>query len=359
MAGDNPHTVTIVEVAALAGASPAAVSHVFNNRQGMVGRALRERILRAANDLSYRPNRRARQLRKQANLVISVQLDSSATSSNGWRPTIVFNLLMIQGINAYVSDHGYHLHMLIPDAGQDHLEIDRKIIRENAVDGLIAFGVPSMSDAQRRQLVDDLKRLRLPVVTLDSQLAALGVPRVSVDLQPGIHAAAGRIAELGHRRIGYVGRTPLLTVSEWISRFDLFCRAFAIHGLAFEETCIRPAGMEVEAYRQVRQMMTLPHRPTCLICTGDHLGMAAIEAVQDSGLRVPRDVSIVSFGNGPFVQASPVPLATIHQHHFDQGATLAKVLLDQIDHRQVKPAAVTLVGSSFVERDSLGPSPPA
>jgi|GEM_PF-2763105 len=347
--------VTITQVAARAGTSPASVSYVFNGRTGAVGAAKRQQILAAADELGYRPNRRARQLRKQANMVLSIQIDSSIITDNRWRPTAVLNFLMVQGINSCATSRGYHLHLIVPASGEDSQEISAQVLDENAVDGVIFFGLASVTDAQRREMVERLGSCRIPGVTLDRTLAAEGMPRVSVDLQPAIEDAAACMVANGHQRIGYIGPRFMETLSEWIDRFELFERALGAHNAVFDPDMIIPQTGEVEAYQATCALLDRSPRPTCIVYSGENMAMAGAKAIISRGLTPGRDMSIVSFGNAPYIAASPIPLSVIDQRHHEQGATLARVLLDQIDRPNVEPPAVTLVRSRFVERDSLGP----
>lgn len=352
----KPKRVTIAQVAARAGTSPAAVSYVFNGRQGAVGDTKRKRILEVAEQLGYRPSRKARQLRKQANLVISAQFDSSITTNNAWRATSVLSLVMVQGMNSFASQRGYHLHMLVPAPGDDYRDISAQVLEENAFDGVALFGLVDLTDAQRREIVDGLKRCNVPAVTLDRTLAADGLPRVSVDLQPAIDAAAQRLVELGHRRIAYIGTRGSDMLSEWVSRFDLFDRALRAGGAGIAADMIIEQYGEIEVYEATCALLDRKPRPTAVIYTGDHIAMAGARAMLARGVQPGRDMSIVSFGNAPYADAAPVPLACIDQRHHEQGATLARVLFDQIDRPDIEPPSVTLVRSHFVDRASLGPA---
>lgn len=345
--------VTIAEVASHAGTSSAAVSYVLNNRPGMVGAATRERILRAAHELGYRPRRHARQMRKKANLVITVHLDSTIISDNSWRASGSLTLQIIQGIGFHATSRNYHLHLLLPRQGDDVEAVDNQVISENAVDGVVFMGFSDTSPGERfDQLLDRMRRLKIPAVTIDRRVAQRGIPAVYLDLRPGIQAVAARLRALGHRRVGYLGLTRSMTVSEQTPRFELFQQALREQGVELDT--VVTIRSELDAYRQTLKLAASGRLPSCLIYTADHHAMAGVEALADHGLAVPQDVSVVAMGNAPYAAASRVPLATIDQRYFDQGVTLAKLLLDRIEGKEAPSPTATLLPSRFIERVSLG-----
>ncbi len=347
--------VTIAEVAALAKASTAAVSHVFNQRPGKVGAAKRQKILDAADKLGYRPSRRARQVRKQANLVLAVQIDSSITTSNAWRSSSVLSLVIAQGINDYASRHGYHINLLIPAGGRDFHEITGKLFKENAVDGAVFFGLVEREEGQLETLLAELQRFQMPAVTLSRTLSERGLPYVGVDLRGAIHELTGRIHEYGHRQIAYVGATQRqrFQQSEWTSRFDLVVEGLRDHGLAPAEDNVVETVDEIGAYQATLTLAGRADPPTCIVYSGDHLAMAGIRALQEAGRRVPNDISVVSFDNAPYVHESLVPLTTIDQFAFRRGETLAKVLIDRIQNPDASSSSIHLIAAELVERQSL------
>lgn len=347
---------TIDQVAALAGTSRTSVSYVLNNRPGMVGPKTRQRILEAAKSLDYRPNRQAKRLRGRRNQVLTVQLDSTIVGSSSWRSTATLSLTIVQGICAYADARSYHLHLLVPQPGQDLQAIHRQVVSENGADGVILFGLTCVVQDAMDQLLDDLRRFKIPAVTLDQSLAARGLPSVFVDLQPGIQQAVARLAELGHRHVGYVGVASHPAITERVPRWELFRTELQAAGVTLPQQNVFDLRTEVDAYRQVRAWAQKQALPSCLIFTGDHLALAGLQALADSGIRVPDDVSVLSMNNAPYAATANPPLASIDHRYADQGAMLAKLLLDQVDADAAAPLPETIVlRSAFVERDSLGP----
>ncbi|MDD3926854.1 MAG: LacI family DNA-binding transcriptional regulator [bacterium] len=347
--------VNIRHVAARAGVSVTSVSNVLNDNKGTVSEEKRRLILQTIEEMGYRPNRRVRQLRKQANLTIAVQIDSTAISSNIWRPTIALDMILLQGIGRQAEERGYHTHILIPEQSRDIEDIYRQVIKENAVDGIVLVGFSSaLDDCLIKPLLEELKQCAIPCVTRDTRLYAQGVPYVIYDLSNGINAAAGRLADLGHKRGAYIGTVDRKIINSCPPRFCLFESCLAKHGLSFAEELVFDERTEFDAYRRTLQIIDNDILPTFIVYSSDHLAMTGLEAMHDRGIKVPRDVSLVSIDNAPYAATARVPLATIDQHHLEQGRVLARVLLDQVENKGASAPDITLVRSDFIERDSLG-----
>lgn len=347
---------TIVDIAKRVKMSPAAVSYALNNHPTGVSAETRRRIQAAARELGYRPNRRAKQLRARANLTLAFQLDSTMLVSERRRPTATLSLTTFQGTSAYAASRGYHVQLLMPPGGDDRGEIQRTVIEENAIDGVILLGLTEVDDAGLSAMASDLERVKVPAVTLDRRIASLGVPLVSLEREAAIRAAAQRIAERGHTRVGYVG-LPIATVNEPRPRLAVFREALAKHGVELPERWFLHAGAELDAYRLVHELLGQGDRPTCLIFSGDHQAMAGLQAAAERGVRVPEDLSFVSMNNAPYARHAAVPLCTIDHLYSDIGVMLAKVLIDRLENPQAPSPAVSLLSTRFIERASLGPAP--
>lgn len=352
--------VTIRQVAEQAGVSLASVSSALNGRPGMVSAQTQARIVAVAEKIGYRPSRKARQLRQQGHLTLSVQIDSNAVASLTSRQTMALSMLVLQGISAYALRQGYHLHLLMPRPGQDAEAFEEQVVRENAVDGMVFLGynLQSLTDSQLQAMLGQLKTLGLPAVTLNHRVAAQGVPAVLTNLESAIGQMARRIAEHGHRRAGYIGLSRRVGHElRGRSRFELFENALDDAGVTIDPACIRETGLEVHAYRETLAMIDAGHCPSCLIYSADHLAIAGMQAMEDRGLQPGRDLAVIGSDHAPYAQGLPIELATIDQRFIDRGELMAKLLIDQIRHPTDPVPEYSIVDALFVDGPSLGPCP--
>lgn len=348
--------LTLQDIAREAGTSKATVSNVLNNRPGMASAPVRQKVLETARRMGYRPNRLARQLRRQSHRVISVALSSDFAFNNRWRPTLVLTLRIVQGISSYASDQGYHVHLLAPAEDADLAEIRKQCIGENAVDGVILMGLANVAEKDLEKLVAELQQIRVPVVTMDRFLMGLGVPGVNVDIRPGCRQAAELLARSGHRSVAFIGIGDRSVRSHLISRLTALREEFEHAGVSLPEKFVIKTDTELDAYCATRALLDRGDLPTCLVYTGDFMAVAGLRAIRERGLRVPEDISVLSFNNALSARSSEVPLTTIDLKHFEQGRCLATVLLNQVERPESPVPRLTLVASELVERRSVGPA---
>src|SRR5690606_6648605 len=122
--------------------SPTAVSYALNDRANALSPATRDRTLETARQLGYRPNRKARQLRRRANPMLGMHINSMLLSSNAQRLIATLPLTVFQGVAAHAAERGYRVQLVLPAENEDIAEIRRQVVDENAVDGLVLMGLP-------------------------------------------------------------------------------------------------------------------------------------------------------------------------------------------------------------------------
>lgn len=320
---------------------------------------MRDRIIRTAQEMGYRPNRRAQQLRTGVTKTLAVQLDSSTLSCDRRRLTATLHMTVFQGVVHHARNRGYYAYLLMPPDNDDVGEIRKQVVDIRSFDGLIMLGLDEMPQKRLSSLCSDIIKAQVPAVSLDKRLIQHGVPFVGISRDIAIAAAAERIAELGHRHVAYIGYLGA-TYNEPESRHSVYRQCLAGHGIDLKDEDCFEVLTEVEAYRVVRskfESWPADNRPTCLIFHGDHTAMAGMQAVYDLGLSVPDDVSIMGMNNAPYIHEAIVPLATIDHRYRDLGALLAKAVIDNLTDPLVPLAESMILPAVFVPNVSLGPVP--
>lgn len=347
-----------MDIAKRVNTSPATVSYALNNNGKGVSEQTRDRILRAADEMGYRPNRRAQQLRSGATKTLAFQLDSSVLNCNRRRVTATLPMTIFQGAARYARDQRYHAYLLMPPDGDDLGEARRQVLEERSFDGIILSGFDD-EDQRIGQFTADLKKAGIPAVSVDRRLIKYGIPFVGVGRERGITEASDRIAEHGHRMVAYVGLQHA-TFNEPEPRSEVFRRALAEHDVELSTQLSPPIATEIDSYRAIRSLLenlSADQRPTCLIFGGDHLAMAGMQAVADLGLEVPTDLSIVAMNNAPYAREAPLPLCTIDHRYRDMGVMLSKSVIDHITDPKSPLPESTMLPALFIDNDSLGPAP--
>ncbi|TQJ91492.1 LacI family DNA-binding transcriptional regulator [Streptomyces sp. SLBN-31] len=303
---------TIRDVAEQAGVSKSLVSLVLRGSE-QVRPEKREAVLRAVRELGYRPNAAARSLSEQRTRTVGVLLDDLR---NPWF------VELLDGLNSLLRAAG--LHMLLADArlnrrtGQDltgpFLDL--------GVDGLVVVG--TLPDLAALGAVAE----RIPVVVAGArETAPVGVDVVAGDDELGARLVTEHLIGLGHRRIAHIAGYG--AVGELRRRS--FEYAMREHGLA-DRAVVEPSDMTEEGgYRTTVRLLSRPDRPTAVFAVNDIASVGALSAVEELGLRVPHDVSVVGYDNTSISRLRHVWLTTVDGAGHEVGRRAARCLLDRFE----------------------------
>ena len=345
--------VTLKDVAAHTGVSHTAVSNAFS-RPEKLSADLRQRIFKTARELGYSgPNPAAQQLRKgqigAVGLVLSHDLHYAVSDPAG--------LAVLRGVTKAYQSHPTNL-LLIPSHDKETEGPFTAIPNHAAVDSMILYSLASNS-----QTVERASRRGIPLVTIDQPRIA-GAGFIGVDPIPGINQAVHRMFQLGHRRFGILSLKLVpdkktgfvaedrLAASQYemvSSRLNAYRQALLQVGLEPPECPIWECGEDLEesASKGTMKLLQAPSKPTVIIALSDRLAVAAIKAVQASGLSVPEDISVLGFDDIP--EAETHQLTTIRQPHEEKGQQAVK-LLQKKNHCQE-----IILQTTYRERKTVGP----
>lgn len=269
--------VTMKKIAEVAGVSRASVSQALNGR-GRMGDETRERIVKAAESLGYRPNTSALNMRAGNFRAIGIleAIHVGKTGLPGDSPRTVLEELLKLDMHLVSA--------IVPDDLLTDTESMPRLLRELAVDGFLV----SYASAPPPELADLLHRLRIPAIWCNvKQNADCVYPD---ELATGSLATAKLIA-LGHRRIAYIDPHPLEHFS-FHDRLQGYRQTMASNGLsAIELFAVTPPN-NVHFYDELRSLLRRPDRPTALLVNGGEISSIALAARME-GLEIPRDLSLL------------------------------------------------------------------
>lgn len=274
------------------GLSLATISKYYNGRR--VLEANRIAIEAAAAQLDYRPNPFARGLRLQRSRTIGVLLPVLNND---------FHLTIIAGAEEALRDYGMTVIVASsPTAAEEAVEV----LLQRMVDGIIA--IPSAHDLQ--PLKEAAKRI--PVVIIDWEAEGVDADRVFLDNEQAGAIAARHLLDHGHRRLAVVGGDP--SISTMRLRTSGFVEELQAAGLAIDEAWTGTGRLTVEdGHDFTSRLMRLRQRPTALFATNYELTLGAVIALNESGLRIGRDVSLLGFDSVELAKATVPRLTVIEQ----------------------------------------------
>ena len=337
MTKDRPIRVRLRDVAERAGVSQTTVSFVLNERPGSgISVETRDRVLRVAREMGYRPNLTARSLRTQVTRTIGLVSDQIVTDNYGG------DLIRGSLLTALRHDH-----LLIVVESQDDPEVERHLVEDllaRQVDGIIVATVTS-------------DRIRLPGIlhgrtVLLNCTSSPALPTVLADEHAGGRDAADALLRAGHRRgIFLVGEVPDALRPARERR----------RGVA---AALSEAGTELEgmidcrwwpesAYDAVSTQLASGEVPRALICLNDRVAFGAYQALADAGLRVPDDVSVVSFDDSELARWLRPQLTSVALPYFDMGRIAVESVLGLRQEWADAPRQEQLVAMPLRERGSI------
>ena len=331
-----PDRVTLQEVARRAGVSRTTASFVLTGRRDMrISANAEERVLRAARELNYRPNLMARGLRTRVSQTIGLVSDTVATEP--------FAGEIVRGAvsTALLNDR-----LLFMGETEGDGELEKRVVRDmldRGVDGFLYAAMYTLEAHPPAALRGH------PLVLLNCLTANPRTPAVVPDEQAAGHAAARTLLEAGHREhIHVVGETvPHVFASR--ERLAGIGAALSAERLELAGT-IRCMWWPQYAYQAVRQFLADGARATGLICLNDRIALGAYQAIQEAGLRIPDDVSIVSFDDSDLASWLRPQLTSIAIPHFELGRRAVELLL-----AGERDAGVERIPMPVRRRASVGP----
>ncbi|MQY36672.1 HTH-type transcriptional repressor PurR [Streptomyces sp. RB17] len=328
-------TPTIRDVAERAGVSKSLVSLVLRGSEG-VRPEKREAVLAAVEALGYRPNAAARSLSERRTRTVGVLLNDMR---NPWF------VELLDGLNARLYDNG--LHMLLAD-GHLNRRLGEDLTRtftELRVDGLIAVG--TLQDPQALRSAAGL----VPTVVASTREPVLpGVDIVANDDEHGARLATEHLIGLGHRHIAHIAGRGAVG--------DLRRRSFEAtmreHGLG-DTTVVEQGDLTEEGgYRATVRLLSRAPRPTAVFAVNDMTCVGALSAAEETGLRVPRDLSLVGYDNTYLSRLRHLWLTTVDSAGHEVGRRAAQRLLDRIDAPD-RPREVDLATPVLEVRGTTAP----
>ena len=335
---------TLKNVAEAAGVSPATASIVLNGRaEGRVSAAVADRVLATAKELNYRPNLTARSLRTQESKTIGLISDQIATTP--------FAGQMLAGAQDVAWRNGWLLLLVNTDDDKKFEDSATKALIQRNVDGFIYASMYHREVTIPKAISDQ------QVVLLDCFEKFGNHDSVIPAEYKGARAAIEYLVSQGHRKIAHITDGGNLYASP--ERMRAFKDVLTENKIEVkDEFVLKVKGSDTqEGYAACKQLLTLKTRPTAIFAYNDRMAFGAYEAIQEAGLIVGKDISVVGFDNQPHFADSLKPgLTTVQLPHYAMGAWAAQRLLDQLQNSESTTSIRHQIDCALVVRESVGPA---
>lgn len=278
------------EVAEYAGVSTATVSLVVNGKAGDAGitEATQQAVYNAIEKLQYTPNRMASAVVTGRSRMVGVV---SALSRELFDTQ--FGSRVLSGFVRGARERGYHFVFLedITRNSEDHVRVLQDA-REMCLEGLIL-----LIDVGRDEKVFDVGKwlsTSIPVVSVQFTFDPEGAPGFRVNHQNAVEECIDHFVRRGHEQIGFGARHIDLRSRSTVAVIE---RALARRGLSFDPGCV----FEVPRWDRIGSFVDayLKKRPSAMIILYDGEAVRAVTALREAGIQVPRDLSVIGYGDSP------------------------------------------------------------
>jgi LacI family transcriptional regulator len=330
------------DVARHAGVSAMSVSNVLNGRK--VSPETRAAVLRSVEALSYAPNPAARQLASAQALAVGLL--------HGGFEHAFFSALLAGALNA-ATRLGVQLMLqqadfAVPESGWEAIEV----LRRRGVRAILLPPVICEALAEDPRMAE----LELPVLGVATGRALTNVSCVRIDEQAAARDMTSLLIDKGHRRIGFISPPARLSIAK--TRCRGYLEALAACGAPADPDLVVDGGLSFEsALLAAQALLDLPAPPTAVFACNDDMAAAALTAAHMRGLRVPQDLAVAGFDDGPLATKVWPPLTTVRQPVAEMaGLALEKLVRQAREGRdnRLSRKTTTYLDYALVRRASTG-----
>jgi LacI family transcriptional regulator len=325
-------TVTIQDVAKKAGVSVSTVSRVLNGKADVAGET-QEKILGVIRKLGYTTNLAARSMRSRRKDLLGLVV-----------PDIGFpySIEVMKGINRAIAESKFDL--LVYTMGD--VKKSGAVIHEqhyvSLLNNSITDGVIIVASAAAEFITD------APIIAVDPHVVNPQYPSVQGTNYQGALDVMNYLLQLGHRRIGFIcGRSEIASAER---RLKGYKDALKKAGVSIDNSLIVAGDFTTKSgYTAALELLKLKEAPTAIFAANDQSALGVFQAVEELGLKIPDDLSVVGFDN--ISEAKFVGLTTVDQFLSEMGYIATQMLIKMVNNEALD-VQVHKMPTRLVERTS-------
>ena len=332
------------EVAHHAGVSLGTASRALNNKSNVLP-VTRARVVKAATELGYK-------IQFRAATPVSTKINTIGLVMKrdpGIHPRVdPFNYTILTGIEDECRNLGLNLMFTSVEVDENsHAISEPMLIDEEKVDGLVIVGAVLSNSHIVKSLNNDI-----PIVLIDAYCPLVDFDTVRADNYNGAYNAVCYLIDKGHTKIGLLGSSGAENEHNSVRvRRIAYHRALKDRGI--NERYIVDSRLNNEsAYQATLELMDTYPEITAIFSCNDEIAFAIYQALEELGLSVPDDISIMGFDDTEIASLLNPPLSTILVDKFLMGVLGVRQLYDRATHME-RVAIETVLRTQIIERDSI------
>jgi LacI family transcriptional regulator len=339
--------VTIKHVAADAGVSLQTVSRVINNEPN-VRLIMKDRVQASIDKLGYVPSIAAQRMSGSRSYLILAINDRERTIAD-WRARQGTDWVdqMLLGGMLKCAEHGYRMIFELVDTHNDHVERELgATIASLQPDGVIL----TPPHSENPLITGFLAKRKIPFARIGSIASGPGIA-MTMDDKGSARRATDYLIALGHRRIGFIAGSEEYDLSSW--RIDGWREAMDTAAIPTDGLCAIGDFSYESGAIAANILLDRQSPPTAIIASNDQMTLATLDTANKRGLKVPLDLSLISFDNTPVVRFTTPQLTSVDQPIAATFSKAVELLIMNgdatVDHQPV------VTEGSLVERSSTAP----
>jgi LacI family transcriptional regulator len=329
---------TIHDIARELKISASTVSRALNDNT-RISLKTKEKIRKVADQLGYRPNTLASNLRNKKSNTIGIVV-----------PLINrhFFSSVISGVEDVAFKAGYNV---VISQSNDLADKEISIVQSmfsNRVDGLIVSIAMQTNTFEHLKL---FKKKHIPLAFFDRAVPEIETDKIVVDDFAGGFKVTQHLIDQGYKRIGHLAGPQNLTT--YLDRKNGYIEALKKNGIAYDKSLIIVNTLtSEEGVPAVKQLMGLPNPPDAIFCGNDTTALSAMIYLRDKGICIPEDIGIVGFSNEPFSKVVSPSISTIAQPGFLIGQKAAELIIRKIENKDRAYQTIVLPTELIVRESS-------
>ncbi|MFS0615945.1 LacI family DNA-binding transcriptional regulator [Lederbergia ruris] len=322
--------VTLKDIANRAEVSISTASRVLSDTPVSIHDETRQRIIQAAKELGYHKINKS--LKNKNNLEKRVGIILNKAESKYRDP---YFSEIIYGIERELIEQGCVLEFTYD---MEEIIQSNLLSQINKNDfGIVCVG--PFKEAILRRITQ-----QVPIVLLVGATSEFEIDHVTVDFYLAGMNATNYLIQQGHTDIAYIGGSPLLELShDQEDRFLGYKKALQSNNISINPEWVQDGGFDLtRGYEAMKRILNSGRIPTALFSASDRMAFGAYKAIQDYGLSIPEDISIISFDDIEMSEFITPPLTTVRVYKEEMGRIAVKLLIQRME------GSITLPLSSYL-----------
>ena len=313
----NSSHITIKDIARILGISPSTVSRALKDHPD-ISEETRNLVKTFADKVHYRPNALALSLRRQKTFTLGLII-----------PEIVHHFFssVISGMEDLAYGEGYH--MMICQSNENYYRevINTQALLDHRVDGLLV----SISKTTRefnhlKTAVDN----GTPIVFFDRICDEIESDRVLTDDFEGARIATAHLIDRGAKNILHLAAPKHLLIGK--NRLEGYKQALNNHDIPFREDLVLKCDTREEVFTLRQHILELAPNIDGIFAVNDSTAVATMQILQESGIKIPQDIAVIGFGDGPISSIAHPPLSTVEQKGYEMGREAVRLLIQRLEN---------------------------